>query len=592
MQTENRVLGGRFQATRLLKRGQGVETWLATDLRQDNPVVVKTVATADVPRGVRQRLEHEALILKELHNPCLAPLIEHGADAGLLYLCLPLVSGISLEQRLMQGPLSVRDALVVAQCLLEALREAHERAVVHRDIKPANIIVEAAGPVRKATLIDFGLARSTQLEVSIRDLSVGTVSYMAPEQAGLLERGVDARSDLYAVGAVLFECLAGRPPFQGQNAGEVLRQHVAAPAPELRSLGIKVPQALDEVVLRLLRKDPRDRQQSAAAALADVKAIATALDRGVMEPVLVVGAADRRATLTEPAFIGRTADLQMLEETLAQTRQGRGGLILVEAPSGGGKTWLLNELAQRGLAEGVWVLRGRGVDQGAQGPFRILTGVLAELAAAARSDSTLGENLRKSLGEHREAAAAVLPELAPTLGVRVRGALGPETFGEARSLPALATLLDALGSPARPALVLLDDCQWADELSLKLLCYWQAQTNTAPAANRHTLLIAAYRSEEVSAEHPLRGRLQAGRLVLAPFSTAAVADLIHSMAGPVPPRMRLSSCSGWRMVAPSWPARCCAAWSSAGPWSRRMGPGRSKPRPWPTCSPPAMRPPY
>ncbi len=485
-----RTFGGRFRALRLLKQGQGIETWLATDLAQPGEVVVKTASTLQVSRGVRQRLEHEVQVLQDLQSPCLAPLLHFGSDEEMLFLSLPFVPGASLEQRLRGGPLSARDTLTVADCLLEALRALHECAVLHRDVKPANLIVDPVGPVGKATLIDLGLARSSQLEVSIRDLPVGTVQYMAPEQAGLIEGGVDARSDLYAAGAVLFECLAGRPPFLGPNAGEVLRQHLAVPAPELRSLGVTVPGALEAVIARLLRKDPRDRYQSAAAVLSDLRAIAAALDRGVTDPVLAIGSADRRATVTEPAFIGRQADLDTLGRALAKARHGHGGLVLLEAPSGGGKTWLLNELARRGMAGGAWVLRGRGLDQAAQRPFQVLAGVVGELAAMARSDPALANELRRRLNDHREIAAAVLPELASVLHARAAGSLGPEAFAEARSLPALTSLLDTLGSPAHPAVVLLDDTQWADELTLKLLHHWHRPNGD----RRYTLVVAAFRS--------------------------------------------------------------------------------------------------
>src|SRR5262249_12891421 len=168
-------------------------------------------------------------------------------------------------------------------------------------------------PLQRAVLIDFGLARSARLDASLRDQPVGTVRYVSPEQAGLLEHGVDERSDLYAAGVVLFECLAGKPPFQGSDVGEVLRQHLTVRPPELRGLKVAVPRALDELIQRLLRKDPRDRYQTAEAVLADLFLIADALDRGQSDPALVVGLHDRRRTLTQPAFAGRAKELAALD---------------------------------------------------------------------------------------------------------------------------------------------------------------------------------------------------------------------------------------------------------------------------------------
>src|SRR4029079_16706965 len=123
----------------------------------------------------------------------------------------------------------------------------------------------------------------------------------------------------------------------------------------LRSLGIAVPRAVDEVLQRLLRKDPRDRYQTADAVLHDVRAILAGLERGEADPVVVVGAHDDRRTLSDPAFVGREKELQALDASLAATTVGRGAVVLLEGESGGGKTRLLKEAAQRAAGTGFWV---------------------------------------------------------------------------------------------------------------------------------------------------------------------------------------------------------------------------------------------
>src|SRR5204863_312076 len=154
--------------------------------------------------------------------------------------------------------------------------------------------------------------------------------YLSPEGAGLLDQDVTGCSDLYSSGIVLYECLLGRPPFQGTNVGEVLRKHMTVQPPELRSLGLSVPRVLDEVIQRLLRKDPRDRYQSAQAVGSDLTVIAEALERGESEPALVVGLHDQRRTLTEPAFVGRGQELAAL------TAQRAGADHLPGRPRNGG----------------------------------------------------------------------------------------------------------------------------------------------------------------------------------------------------------------------------------------------------------------
>ena len=405
------------------------------------------------------------------------------------------------------------------------------QGVLHRDVKPANVIVEEGIPLHKATLIDFGLARSANLDASIRDQWAGTAQYLSPEGAGLLDHDVTECSDLYSVGIVLYECLLGRPPFAGKSVGEVLRQHMTVQPLELRHLGLAVPRVLDEVIQRLLRKDPRDRYQSAEAVVADLSVIAKALQHGESEPALVVGLHDRRHTLTEPAFVGRGQELAVLQAQLRRTQEGHSGMVLVEAESGGGKTRLLAEFALRGTQQGAWILRGQGLDQAAQRPFQLLTGVAAGLLATAQLEPGVAEVIRSALGDHLDAACAALPELAGLFGASALGQLGPETFGETRSVQALAALLDALGATGRPALVLLDDTQWADQLTLKVLTNWQRQAN---ALEHLVLVVAAFRSEEVAASHPLRTLKPAAHLTLATFQAENVRKLVESMAGPLP----------------------------------------------------------
>jgi two-component system sensor kinase len=527
------VFGDRYRAFRLLKKGNGVETWLGTDLVRRDTVVIKTASSDGLAPGAQLRLEHEASVLRDLHIPWCAPLLDLGREQDLLYLVMPFIAGVPLSNHLSRGPLSVRDTVTVGRCLFSALQEVHEQGVLHRDLKPANVIVDEETPFARAILIDFGLARGTRLDSSLRNLPVGTVRYVSPEQAGLLGHAIDERSDLYSAGVVLFECLAGQPPFQGEDVGEVLRQHMTVRPPELRSRKVRVPRALDELVQRLLRKDPGDRYQSAEAVLADLFLIADALDAGQAEPPLVVGLRDRRRTLTQPAFVGRYRELAALEIQLERAGEGEGGLVFLEAESGGGKSRLLEELAQRGAHQGFWVLRGQGVEQTAQRPFQVLAGVANELSTAARTNGDL-DPIRQRLGEQAKAVCAALPELAPTLGVQTTERLGPETFGQVRTLQALVSLLDALGSSEHPALVVLDDCQWADELALRLLSQWQRRGLFEPGVRRQVLVVVAFRSEEVAAGHFLRGLQPALHLRLPPFEAADVRRLAESMAGPLP----------------------------------------------------------
>jgi signal transduction histidine kinase/tetratricopeptide (TPR) repeat protein len=528
----DRIVGGRFRLLRLVKAAQGIDTWFAEDLEcpHPDPVSVKTVDDRAVPSSVKLRLEHEAAALRVLSGSNSAPLLAVGHDEGVMYFAAPWVSGETVAERLSRMPLTARETLSLGRCLLAALVEVHQGGVVHGDIKPSNVVLDA--DATHAVLIDFALARSALLDVASWDLPAGTVRNLSPEQTGLLDAIPDERSDLYSVGAVLFECLVGRPLCHGDAISEVLHEQLHERSPGRQGLAPSTPPALLEVVQRLLQEAPRNRYQSAAGALADLEQIERDLARGVADPSLVVGLHDRRSTLAEPVFVGRERELAALEAHLERAARGNGALVLLEAESGMGKTRVLDELARRRVA-GTWLLRGRGVVEMGAHPFRLLSGVVSDLVALSRREPAMGSALRKDLADQRDALCAVFPELTAVFGPVVVRESGPENLGEPRTLSAFAALLLALGTGARPALVLLDDCQWANDAVLKLLRTFQERR---AAADRpcHVLVVASFRSEEVPEGHPLRRMAGAPVLALPPLDDTAVGRLLESMGGTLP----------------------------------------------------------
>ncbi len=353
------IPGDRYHVVRVLKRGKHVETLLAIDATCGAAVVVKLVAEKSISRDVAFQLKHEISVLGGAKIAHAAPPQVILREKQHLYLVRPFIAGITLKLLLQQGPLKVADVLTVGNCLFSAIRDVHARKVLHGDIRPANVIVAEGWPANGVVLVGFDLPRGMPPDLLSNEESIEAAKYRSPEQAGTLDHGVAEPSDLYSVGAVLFECLAGRAPFDGENVGAILFEHMTGRAPELRSLGLEIPRALDELIQRLLRNDPDQRYQSAEAVLADLANIAAAVEAGQREPSCVVGSRDRRPTLTEPAFVGRCRELQQLDEQIRRTRAGRGTLVFVESESGGGKTRLLTELALRRPGRNGGVSRSR-----------------------------------------------------------------------------------------------------------------------------------------------------------------------------------------------------------------------------------------
>lgn len=530
----DRVIAGRFRIQRLLGKSFGTETLLGADLADDGRVVVKFVDTDGLSPGTRAHLEREASLRRNVKGRWLPQIIHTEWDRDELCVVMPFVSGTSLKRRLGSGPLEVQEALSLGRCLFSALRELHEHGMLHRDVKPANIIVEQKGLLTGATLVDFGLARSLQVDESLRNQPLESVRYTSPELAGCINRDVGNPSDLYSAGVVLFESLAGRIPFTGETVGAILYEHMTTVVPLLGTLGLEIPRALDELIQRLLRKDPSARYQSAEAVLDDLAAIGWALQSGGPDPQVVLGLSDRRSTLIEPAFVARRRELKQLDDTIESTHAGGASLVLMEGESGRGKSRLLFEATQRGIRKGCLVLTGHGSSEVGQRPLQLLDGVVREFLVAVRSDPALARSVQTGLDTHLEPLIAAVPKLSAVLGRQGSNPAAQESFGEARTVQALSAFFDALGTGRRPVLVLLDDCQWADELAVKAIRHWNDRRREAGTSAGHVTVMAAFRSEEVSEDHQLREIPPSVHLRLSHLDEGEIRQLANSMAGRLP----------------------------------------------------------
>lgn len=528
------LLAGRFLKSRCLHQQGALQTWSGTDLSTKLAVVVKTVPLSALQMGAFERMRQDDAVLGDLRNPWLPPPLACGLERELLFRVSRYATGGVLGERLARGPLSLTETLQLGRGLLRALREAHAQRVSHRHLKPSNVVIAPGKTFHEATLLDFGLALDDLQEHSLGALPLSTLQYLAPEQLGLVAVEPGTRSDLYAVGLMLFECLAGTLPFRGETRGELLRQHLTT-VPELRARGLLLPRAVEQVVQHLLREDPRERYQSAEAALLDLEAIASGLERGLAEPAVVVGRSDRRQQLTEPAFLARAPEVEELERACAAASQGQGGLVLVEAESGGGKTMLLDELERRGRARGLRVFRGQGIDRAAPQPLQTLSGVLRGLFSASEKPPELNQSPQARAEARLGAIRAACPLHEELLGVPVATCLERlKHLEEAQVVQALVSMLDALGDAETPALLLLDDCQWSDELTLKVLISLGRPREEVKDTARFITVVATFRTEEVSESHLLRKMDAQRRLSLAPFAAPDLRDLAESMAGSLP----------------------------------------------------------
>ena len=269
------VIADRYRIDREIARGGMATVYLALDVKHERRVAIKVLHPELAATLGAERFLREIKLTAQLNHPHILPLIDSGDVNGLLYYVMPFVEGQSLRDRLdREKQLPVDEAIAIVREVTDALEYAHRHDVVHRDIKPANILLDEG----HAMVADFGIARAINVAAEGRltatGVTIGTPEYMSPEQAAGTE-SLDARSDVYAVGCLLYELLAGQPPFTGATANSVIRQHLIAEPHRISDVRSGVPAHVTAALTRALAKAPADRFPSARA-FGDALATSTA----------------------------------------------------------------------------------------------------------------------------------------------------------------------------------------------------------------------------------------------------------------------------------------------------------------------------
>jgi serine/threonine protein kinase len=256
------LLGDRYVVDEEIAAGGAARVFRAKEFASRKPVALKVLRPELMSSLTAQRFLREIEVLKQLDHPLISKLLDFGEADWFLYYVMDWVEGPTLRQYLNEHRQAAVDQAVKGTAeVLSAVAHAHARGIVYRDVKPENVLLSPKG----AILVDFGIARaiahSESQRVTRSGFTVGTSAYMSPEQA--MGDPVDERSDLYSIGCVLYESLAGRPPFSHPLESQVMQLHQKAPAPRVSAVRADVPPLVAEVIARALSKDPRERWQTA-----------------------------------------------------------------------------------------------------------------------------------------------------------------------------------------------------------------------------------------------------------------------------------------------------------------------------------------
>jgi len=512
------LVGRRYLLDRTLGRGGMGVVYRAVDRLTGRAVALKQVrpdarAARGGPAGgalqelsfdpsieARLSVTREFQTLASLRHPNIISVLDHGFDEdGQPYFTMELVQDArSILEEARGRPLAEQIHLIAQ--MLQALSYLHRQGIIHRDLKPANVLV-ADGRVR---VLDFGISTPRERERPAEGGGRiwGSVYYMAPEI--LSGAAPSEASDLYAVGVIAFEILAGRPPFERGEHRRFLEETLRRPA-DTAAAG--VPAQLAAVLDRLLAKRPEDRYPGAREAL-------VAFREAAGLPPAPESAAIRDSFLKAARLVGRERELAVLLKALEEARSGQGSTWLVGGESGVGKSRLLGEVRTRALVSDALVLQGQGTREGG-GPYQIWRDALRWLCLLSPPTDLEASVLQ-----------GLVPDIAALLGRPVAAAppLDPES-ARARLLATIEALVRRL---RRPAVLLLEDLHWAGDESLAVL-----QRLQRVAAETPLLIVASYRDDEAAT---LSGTLPealpgAASLRLERLGEESVAELSESMLG-------------------------------------------------------------
>ncbi|PIB10038.1 hypothetical protein AMR42_11130 [Limnothrix sp. PR1529] len=496
------AIGG-YTITEQLYWGSRTAVYRAVQDADQRSVVLK-ILLSDYPTfGELVQFRNQYAIAKNLNlSGIIHPLTLQPFGNGYV-LVMEDWGGVSLNQYLQQHELNWVEVLKIALQLTTILHDLHQQRVIHKDIKPANILIDSAS--KEVKLIDFSIAsllpKETQ-EIQNPNILEGTLAYLAPEQTGRMNRGIDYRADYYALGVTLYQLLAGQLPFESDDPLELLHCHIAKATQPVDQVNPSVPEMVGAIVAKLMAKNAEDRYQSALGLQHDLQQCLSQWEATGTIASFKLGQRDLSDRFLIPEKLyGRESEVQILLKSFERVSQGASELMLVAGFSGIGKTAVVNEVHKPITQQKGYFIKGKFDQFNRNIPLSAFVQALRDLMGQllSESDSQLAEwkaQILKAVGENGQVLIEVIPELEQVIGQQP---VAPELSGSAaqnRFNLLFQKFIQVFTTANHPLVIFLDDLQWSDSASLQLL-------KVLMESSGYLLMLGAYRDNEVSPVHPL-----------------------------------------------------------------------------------------
>lgn len=528
-------LSGRYEIVGELGRGGMGVVYLGRDPRLNREVAIKILPQALMTAASEERFQREAELVARMDHPAIVPIYDIGQHEGSFFFVMPVVRGANLRQFLREKGRSLGEILELVIQVADALEYSHTRQIIHRDIKPENIMVTQEDGILRARVMDFGLAKaSSEHRLTKTGTLVGTVLYISPEQ--VVGKEIDGRSDLYALGTVLYEALAGEPPFTGETEG-ILYRVVHENPRSIRSVGGDIPEDLEHIVLRMLAKEKTRRYQTGGEIADALRKLTSRLQESERSRSVILSSV-MTAQIARPQqaqFVGREMEFAELQRRLNMATDGECQFVAIGGEAGIGKSRLLAELENLAKARRIRVLHGRFIEQDRTFSYQGFCEVIQEYFRARESSGSSAEHTDFSdLASDLVDLFPVLSEIGSLRAAASSDALAFETKKADDKTYLYELLARTLGRIAggKPLLLIFENLHGAEK-SLDALQYVVRRLGPTP-----TLIAGTYRQTEIDKRHPLVKMLdgfsddpRACNIFLGPFTVSEHKMFVEAIVG-------------------------------------------------------------